>query len=67
MRDLVIKAFTVESGETVFYKEISGNSTEAKPTAGIVDGSIFVETDTGKVFFFNENAGNWVEQFSFQA
>lgn len=41
-------------------------STDSKPTEGIGNGSILCEIDTGKVFFFNETAGAWVEQFSFQ-
>ena len=49
------------------YVEISGDSEETKPTANIVDGSIFLESDTGKVYFFSEEAGDWVEQFSFQS
>ena len=49
------------------YVEISGDSLESKPTEGISDGSIFVESDTGKVYFFNEASGDWVEQFSFQS
>lgn len=39
---------------------------DTKPTAGIANGSIMVEVDTGSVFFFNEAAGEWIEQFSFQ-
>lgn len=49
------------------YFEISGDSSESKPTACVVDGSVFVETNTGKVFFFNGKTGAWVEQFSFQS
>ena len=48
------------------YVELSGDSSESKPTANIVDGSIFVETNSGKVFFFNGKTSAWVEQFSFQ-
>lgn len=66
MRELIVNPFVVESGETKFYKEISGLSTDTKPTNGLVNGSIFNEVDTGKVFFFNETSGEWVEQFSFQ-
>lgn len=55
------------SGNEEYYAEISGDSTETKPAAGIIDGSIFSESDTGKVFFFNENSGDWVEEFSFQS
>lgn len=49
------------------YVELSGLSTDSKPTDGIAMGSIFVEVDTGKVFFFNASASTWVEQFSFQS
>lgn len=41
-------------------------SSDTKPTAGIANGSIMVEVDTGTVFFFNETSSEWVEQFSFQ-
>ena len=67
MRELVKKPFSIESGETKNYVEISGDSSESKPTANIVDGSIFTESNTGKVFFFNEKTSAWVEQFSFQS
>ena len=42
-------------------------SDDEKPTDGVSMGSILVEVDTGKVYFFNEVAGEWVEQFSFQS
>jgi hypothetical protein len=48
------------------YKELSLTSSDEKPTQGIATGSICIEVDTGKVFFFNEATGTWVEQFSFQ-
>lgn len=49
------------------YVEISGDSTDTKPTANIVDGSIFAESNTGDVYFFNEESGDWVKQFGFQS
>ena len=48
------------------YFEFAGLSTDTKPTSGVGTGSIFVEVDTGTVFFFDEDGGTWVEQFSFQ-
>ena len=66
MRELVSRIVAVVNGENIIYKEISGDSNETKPTAGICDGSIFVESDTGVVSFFSEAAGDWVAQFSFQ-
>lgn len=49
------------------YKEGFCLSTDTKPTEDLVNGSILVEIDTGKVFFFNEAGAVWVEQFSFQS
>jgi len=48
------------------YNEFAGTSLDTKPTDGVGTGSIFVEVDTGKVFFYNEAGNTWVEQFSFQ-
>ena len=57
------------TGDTA-YVELAGLSTDTKPIDQIVTGSIFVEVDTGKVYFFDEegDAGSeWVEQFAFQS
>ena len=51
---------------TTRYVEIFCLAADTKPTSKIANGSIAVEIDTGKVFFFNEEGGAWVEQFSFQ-
>lgn len=67
MRELVSRIVAVVNGENIVYKEISGDSTDTKPTTGICDGSIFVESNTGKTYFFNEKTGGWVEQFTFKA
>ena len=37
-----------------YYQEMAGKSTENKPTTGIVSGSLFMETDTGDVYVFDE-------------
>ena len=50
------------------YIEGMCNSNDDKPVDGIV-GGIVAENDTGKVFFFDNEASageEWVEQFSFQ-
>lgn len=47
------------------YQEISGLSTDTKPT-NCSTGSVFVETDTGSVFLFDSEGGEWIEQFSLQ-
>ena len=49
------------SGDTK-YVEISGLSTESKPTANIATGSLFHEVDTKTVYAFNATTGNWVGQ-----
>ena len=44
------------------YIEAAGLSTDSKPTAGLVTGSVFVEVNTGDGYLFNETAGTWVIQ-----
>lgn len=41
------------------YIEARGLSTDTKPTTGIANGSIFIEMDTGKVYFFDAANGEW--------
>ena len=68
MRELYSKYIEPDdNGDPITYVELSGDSDETKPTTGIADGSIFTESDTGKVYFFNEASSDWVEQFAFQA
>ena len=38
-----------------------GLSTDAKPTADILTGSVFFEIDTTDVFFFDEDSGDWLK------
>lgn len=38
----------------------AGDSTDTKPDFEICDGSIFIETDTGSVSFYNETAADWI-------
>jgi hypothetical protein len=44
------------------YIEAAGLSTDSKPTANIVTGSVLVSVDDGKGYLFNETAGEWVVQ-----
>ena len=44
------------------YIEAAGLSTDSKPTADLVTGSVLVTVDDGKGYLFNETAGEWVEQ-----
>lgn len=59
-----INTNTIKNGKQLC--EIFCLSTDSKPNNLIANGSILCEIDTGKVYFFNETAGSWVEQFSFQ-
>lgn len=47
----------------LLYVELRGLSTDTKPTKvgnkGIVNGSLFVEIDTQKIFFFDEDSQTW--------
>lgn len=43
---------TIATNETYY-----GLSTDSKPTTGVGNGSIFIEINTGKAYFFNA-AGN---------
>lgn len=55
--------------ENKSYKEIACLSTDTKPVENICTGSICLEVDTGKAYFYDEEADSgeeWVEQFSFQ-
>lgn len=63
------RAIIVDGGTEKEYVESTCLSTDTKPTSGLITGSINVEVDTGKVFFYDETAeasDPWVEQFSFQ-
>ena len=42
------------------YIEAAGLSTDSKPTANVVTGSLFLEVDTGDVYAFAEgDSGSW--------
>lgn len=49
------------SGNPVYLAKLAGDSNESKPTSGIVDGSTWEETDTGKSYIYDEIAG-WAEK-----
>ena len=44
-----------------YYKELAGKSTENKPTSDIVSGSLYLETDTGDVYVFEETDATWTK------
>lgn len=47
---------TIATNETYY-----GLSTDSKPTTGVGNGSIFIEMNTGKAYFFNAAGNAWVE------
>ena len=40
-------------------KNYMGLSGEDKPTEGLATGSLFIELDTGTVYYFSEADGDW--------
>ena len=56
VRALVQRAFN----GAVSYFEFAGLSTDGKPKAGVVTGSLFQEVDTGDLYRFDESgSGTW--------
>lgn len=54
----------LNDGRYYTYIEAYCESTDEKPTELIANGSIFIEVDTGKGYFFNEESGEWLQKFS---
>ena len=63
---IITNYHTTEEGKNIDFLEVHCVHNETKPTEGVAMGSIAVESDTGDVYFYNETAGAWVKQFSFQ-
>lgn len=61
MRYLKFNLIEIANNQSLHYVEIAGASTETKPTTGIVDGSTFLETDTGDLYVYNEEGSAWVK------
>ena len=61
MKILIKYGVNDESGNLSgkYYTEFAGNSSETKPTEMIADGSIFLETDSGNLFGFDEADQTW--------
>lgn len=38
-----------------------GLSTDSKPTTNIANGSVFIEMDTSKIYFFDADGAQWIE------
>ena len=62
IRNIVERQFT----GGLKYIEAAGLSTDTKPTGNIdgrpiINGSTFIEMDTGEVYWFDEAAGEWIK------
>lgn len=62
----VIKQSLLETktdGARVSYRELAGTATErvSYETEGLGAGSVWIETDTGKVYVYDESGGDWTE------
>lgn len=58
----ITKAGAVKNGKQ--YLEFAGLSTDTKPTAGVMNGSLFHEMDTTKIYAFSDkpNDAQWFPQ-----
>lgn len=52
-------SYTVNDGRNL--REYRGKSTDSKPIEDVPNMSVFWETDTSKVYWFDGDAGEWVE------
>ena len=52
-------AMTTEG--TLVEIEYRGLSTDEKPTEDVINGAIFIEIDTGKVYMFDGEGTEWKE------
>jgi hypothetical protein len=48
-------------GDGINYIEVAGLSTDTKPAEKVATGSVYLEVDTGKAYFYNETAEEWTE------
>ena len=46
------------------YAEFAGLSTDTKPTVGVATGSLFHEVDTTKIYAYDEDGEEWIEQMT---
>ena len=58
----ITKAGAIKNGKQ--YLEFAGLSTDSKPTAGVMNGSLFHEMDTTKIYAFSDkpNDAQWFPQ-----
>lgn len=48
-----------DSGNVLHIQELAGPSSGKMPTDGMANGSLFLETDTGYIYLFDEDNGWW--------
>jgi len=57
--------YRIKPDKTKIAVELRGTSEDEKPTTingkGIDNGSVFIEIDTGNVYFFDLESGEWNE------
>lgn len=58
MITIVKKEENVKDGNIL---EITGKSTDQKPTENISNGSSYIEIDTGKIYFYDKETEQWLE------
>lgn len=51
----------IVGNDSIAQVELAGLSTDTKPTSGIANGSTYIEMDTGKVYFFDQENNSWKE------
>lgn len=63
MQNQKLAYITQANGTTIVgtSAEFFGTSSDTKPTQNLVNGSTFLEVDTGKIYLFNETTSSWVE------
>lgn len=49
-----------------WHSEMFCLSTDTKPTEDLLTGSAACEVDTGDVYLFDEESGEWIKQLSLQ-
>lgn len=49
------------TNENNSIQTIMGLSTDTKPTDGIINGSMFIEMDTSKIYFYDLENEQWLE------
>jgi len=50
-----------EGSDRELYVVYNGLSTDAKPTDYLITGCVFIEIDTGDVYFFDEENNEWLK------